>query len=729
MSAILSPEIAKQYFDDNGAPLVGGKLHVYEAGTTTPAPSYTTEGATTENTNPIILDSRGELDGLFLKPGAYKFLLRDSTDTEIWTKDGITIRDVGSEIDAIKESVTDINQSISTDTDSHRIVSGKKSANSSQAKFLVPIGTSNQVKVLATETNLKYIVEDQEYNITEDFVASGLVTPETTNNTALVNDSTLSGQNYTKTLGEFSSVIPYDTAQSNIVAADGEFHAFKINSEILLARVDNGSSCLHSAVRGLFVNQANDPIERSGISNNDTITLCKLTWLFLRTNGSILVTDKEPIKSATEPSGVTDGQMWFNTIDNKWERWDSTVFTDAECCFVGISVQDENGNTVAARAAEFYGDFKNENTIGLEYKDSATVRSSSRYNSVNVYGTKIEYPEITLEWSSSTQMESGEVKAASSKEYNYIKENGDLVVSPHAPINRRGDLKGWYHPSETWLYIGTQETDGSSNYIKNSVESSPECIYLDGKKKVVVKSSSFSVQPENEVILVDCTSGNVDLSLFPALLAPGKEITIKKTDTSKNYITITPLGSSKIDGKEYEKITYYFNNATLISDGENFHILNAPPVKGVLIFKDSVASGTNGGSLTAGDWRTRKYGTLSSDLSFSSLSVDKEELTLEPGLYRIFARMPGVYVNNHKTRLYNETDGARVEPGSNSYYAGNIVTTDSWLDIEFEVTGTSNKVFKIQHRSQATFSSQGMGVATGFGEDEIYTSGRVEKLR
>ena len=52
-AATISPEIKKQYFDDSGFPLSGGKLYVYEAGTTTLKTSYTTEAASTANANPF----------------------------------------------------------------------------------------------------------------------------------------------------------------------------------------------------------------------------------------------------------------------------------------------------------------------------------------------------------------------------------------------------------------------------------------------------------------------------------------------------------------------------------------------------------------------------------------------------------------------------------------------------------------------------------------------------
>jgi len=84
----LSPTPKLQFFDLNGAPLSGGKLYTYAAGTTTPLASYTDFTGNIANTNPIILDSRGEAN-VWLGAASYKFALYDSTNVLIWTVDNI----------------------------------------------------------------------------------------------------------------------------------------------------------------------------------------------------------------------------------------------------------------------------------------------------------------------------------------------------------------------------------------------------------------------------------------------------------------------------------------------------------------------------------------------------------------------------------------------------------------------------------------------------------------
>lgn len=85
---ILSPVAKMQFLDAAGAPLVGGLVYTYAAGTTTPLNTYTDSSGGTANSNPVVLDSRGEAN-IWLASTNYKFKLCDSTNTEIWTVDNI----------------------------------------------------------------------------------------------------------------------------------------------------------------------------------------------------------------------------------------------------------------------------------------------------------------------------------------------------------------------------------------------------------------------------------------------------------------------------------------------------------------------------------------------------------------------------------------------------------------------------------------------------------------
>lgn len=93
MTASLMP-MPKQAFyavDNSGryVPLVGGLVYTYQAGTTTPKATYTDSTGVTAQSNPVVLDSRGEAS-IWLGAGSYKIVLKDSSGSTIWTVDGIS---------------------------------------------------------------------------------------------------------------------------------------------------------------------------------------------------------------------------------------------------------------------------------------------------------------------------------------------------------------------------------------------------------------------------------------------------------------------------------------------------------------------------------------------------------------------------------------------------------------------------------------------------------------
>lgn len=82
MTATLLPNGKQQFLDDNGDPLVGGKVYFYIPATTTPKNTYQDEDQTILNTNPVILDARGE--AIIYGTGRYRELLTDALDNTIY---------------------------------------------------------------------------------------------------------------------------------------------------------------------------------------------------------------------------------------------------------------------------------------------------------------------------------------------------------------------------------------------------------------------------------------------------------------------------------------------------------------------------------------------------------------------------------------------------------------------------------------------------------------------
>jgi len=91
-SVLLSPYgVGQQFFDDNGVPLAGGLIYTYQAGSSTPLVTYTENGGTIANPNPIVLDASGRTpQQIWLLTGySYKFVLQNADAVLIQTLDNI----------------------------------------------------------------------------------------------------------------------------------------------------------------------------------------------------------------------------------------------------------------------------------------------------------------------------------------------------------------------------------------------------------------------------------------------------------------------------------------------------------------------------------------------------------------------------------------------------------------------------------------------------------------
>lgn len=88
-TTVLAPYLTQQFFGNNGAFLASGQLFTYAGGTNTPLATYIDNSGGTPNTNPIILNARGECS-LWLPPNVtYKFQLQDPAGNIIWTRDNV----------------------------------------------------------------------------------------------------------------------------------------------------------------------------------------------------------------------------------------------------------------------------------------------------------------------------------------------------------------------------------------------------------------------------------------------------------------------------------------------------------------------------------------------------------------------------------------------------------------------------------------------------------------
>jgi len=145
-----------------------------------------------------------------------------------------------------------------------------------------------------------------------------------------------------------------------------------------------------------------------------------------------------------------------------------------------------------------------------------------------------------------------------------------------------------------------------------------------------------------------------------------------------------------------------------------------------VIYRDTKAATTSGGTFTAGAWRTRTLNETQSS-SGTSFSRSTDTFTLTAGTYKIYAIAPAYSVNRHKAVLYNVTDAAiEILGQSTSAHEASAVTTNSVIKGMFTIAET--KSFQIQHRCTVGAGTAGFGLESSSGEKEVYTTVYIRKL-
>tara|TARA_Y100001963_G_scaffold122832_1_gene172410 strand:- start:1611 stop:3488 length:1878 start_codon:yes stop_codon:yes gene_type:complete len=378
----------------------------------------------------------------------------------------------------------------------NRIVSGATRASSNQPHFLTANGSALSLTIDGATTNLVFDVNGAAVTCSTNITVSSLTAAPSSNNTCTVNMGTAADQESTRYWGEersdflpwswgigtstenaftHSETITVDAMGSEITSLVGKFAAFKINDgsndEYFLAYVKSTTE-LTQCLRGCFLGSNALPINRIKFANNDTITLMKLTWVFLTNDGTTAdVTYNNPVWSFDQPGSPTTGDYWYDLSVNQWKRYSGSAFVSIERTLIGIAFSDAT-NCLGTRSMDFFYKYDSKNTLKVERSSATNCRVSNLYGNVYVYSGNIDFKIYTPQWNITTDLAATGTKDAYLAEtattfyYLYIKDTGDRVMSDIGP-QKRDDLLGSYHPSNPWRCVGVVFNDGSSNLVND----------------------------------------------------------------------------------------------------------------------------------------------------------------------------------------------------------------------------------------------------------------------
>lgn len=360
----------------------------------------------------------------------------------------------------------------------YQIVSGKVRSGSNQPIFLRPAGSSLSYSLFATTTNLILTINGAAATWTADKTGIPATAAPSSTNTCLVNDNTAAGQAATRTWGEYGSGSPYyaitvDNMGASVSARVGTYQAFKVGTEYFIAFIESTTS-LTRAFRGYFFNSSDAPLKRVTLTDNDTITLMNLGYVFADEDGNTVDTiftgagvNNTPTYSHAEPSSPASGDYWYDQGEQLWKRYNGSSWATTPRTLVGLVVADSS-NCVAARCFDFFGVYREDNTIEIERISNTVVKGQGLFSRVNVNGQRVQFFTSRPTWDTASHLAASTERynasvTASVTEYFYVTDDGNTKISDIEPY-WRPDLLGYYHPYNPWRCVGFIVPDGSANF-------------------------------------------------------------------------------------------------------------------------------------------------------------------------------------------------------------------------------------------------------------------------
>lgn len=183
-------------------------------------------------------------------------------------------------------------------------------------------------------------------------------------------------------------------------------------------------------------------------------------------------------------------------------------------------------------------------------------------------------------------------------------------------------------------------------------------------------------------------------------------------------ITVGVTGADTIDGRTSITLAPG-DRVRLAGDGVSafkilqFYNINPGPQ---VIVQDQKSNGTSGGASSATSYQTRTLNTTVRNAVGATISTNT--VALAAGTWLIEARAPAYNTNQHRARIYNQTDTATavLGPANN---ASSTANTQTDATVSGLVTITSAKTFRLEHYTNSAFAD-GLGSPVSSGETEVY---------
>jgi len=346
-------------------------------------------------------------------------------------------------------------------SEANRIVSGAIRSLSEQPDFLRPTGSGLNCDILASTIDLVVVINGATYTITSNINLTGLTAAPSSQNTADVDDTSLTGQTSSLYQGERDTVLTLDNAGTEVTSLVGQVVAFEgpSSGEIMIGYLKSSTEFVQ-AYRGFFLNNAGADIPREVLSNNDTLTLLKLGWVFVENDlVTAEVSYSTPVIAFDEPGSPATGDYWLDLTNATWKRYSGSAFVVINRTLIGV-LANNTTTCIGARSFDFFKIFSDYNDLEIYVDSNSTVKTRDNRGQLSVLGETFRFDWGAITWDMTTDIQVTE--AANTVYYFYLDRYGERFIDDERPYERK-DLKGFYHPFEAWRCVGAVLNDGSLN--------------------------------------------------------------------------------------------------------------------------------------------------------------------------------------------------------------------------------------------------------------------------
>jgi hypothetical protein len=225
-------------------------------------------------------------------------------------------------------------------------------------------------------------------------------------------------------------------------------------------------------------------------------------------------------------------------------------------------------------------------------------------------------------------------------------------------------------------------------------------------------------QPDGEYAYVfslanDFKQPNIDENDFLAPLIADPGITTTVTNFAVDGDTVTISFASQLSDDQYQVLLNHVHTYVYVQYSSD----------SIIGIADIKAPGVNGGTFTSGMWVQRTLNNISAVKREVKLNGDST-FTLSNSSFLVGITAPARGVSSHQIRLFDVTNNVVIVAGTADY--SSVDTTKSILSVRLNVPTATT--FRVDHQCQTTVADTGLGSASGFGPNELYTMLQVTLL-